>query len=107
MKQFGVFALSVEKKGGDLNIAFTAVKNPVKSAEILMLEAEHIDEAAGKASQLLKTFGVKTHSLIGDPDTVMADFPNYFVGEICTGVADMYDTESLAFRIHSFTPVTK
>jgi hypothetical protein len=107
MKAFGMFALSVEKKGGDLKITYTAIKNPVKSTEILMLEAETIDDAASKASELLKSFGVKTHSLLGNPDTVMCDFPDYFVGEIHTLTADMYDTESLAFRISKFTPVKK
>ncbi len=107
MITFGIFALSIEKKGGDLKIAFTALKNPVKSGEILMLEAETIDDAASNASKLLKSFGVKTHSLLGNPDTVMADFPDYFVGEILTRMADIYDTESLAFRISNFTSVTK
>jgi len=107
MIKFGIFSLSVEKKGGDLKIAFIAVKNPIKSAEILMLEAKTINDAACMASELLKRFGVKTYSTFGDPNIAMWDFPDYFVGEIDIRTADMYDTESLAYRITNFIPVKK
>jgi hypothetical protein len=106
MKKFGIFEMVSDKHG--LTITFNAVLNPVKKTEILILKEEDIETAVNKASDILKTFGAETHSLYGDYDTVgLFPFPNYFVGEIKEKTADNFDTPSLAFRIHDFSPVKK
>jgi hypothetical protein len=104
MNKFGIFKIDITT-GKNVTIGFTAVSNPIKTGEILILEAQDITEAAEKASAMLKLFGVKTQSLMGDYETVLANFPDYFVGELKYSTADVYDTTSLAYRIYHFEPV--
>ena len=105
--KYGLFKAAFPTQSKEKTISFNALSNPADPKGIIMLEAEDAAAAAKLAASLLKTLGVDTHSLLGDPDTVMADFPDYFVCQIRTKIADMYDTSSLAFRIHEFVPVPK
>jgi hypothetical protein len=106
MKSFGIFNMSVTMVEGVPSISFTAIRNPVNGG-ILELSVEDAAEALAKASKLLKEFNVQTHSRRGNPETVMGDFPDYFVGEIYNTTGDLYDDASLRFRIHEFIPMRK
>jgi hypothetical protein len=72
-----------------------------------VIDAENAPAAANKAANLLKMLGVVTHTIDGNPDTIMSEFPIYFVGKFELDLADRYDTESLMYQIESFTPVPK
>ena len=101
---FGIFKLSVTYADGCPVISYSALKSPVGSDPI-KIEAISAEEAVDKATDLLRQLGVETHSILGDPDTIMAPFPNFFVGEVQLQVADKYDTRQLEYRISQFFPV--
>lgn len=105
MSKFGLFKMVVKNGEGHVSVTFSAVGNPIETNKPMVIEAESASDAAEKAKQLLATFGGSTHSRLGDYDLVMADFPNYFVGELRIRDAEMYMTESIAYRIVNFVPV--
>ena len=99
--KFGVFKMSSEKEDGRVVISFTALKNPANPKRVMELEAANAQMAAEEAGSLLKKLGVQTHTMTGDPDSVMESSADYFVGEIKTFRGDPSST----FRIHQFEPV--
>jgi hypothetical protein len=104
IKQFGVFKISIEqKKGVPPIISFIAIPNFGFSNEPMLIDSEDAESAAKKVAEFLKPIGTATHSKRGNPDTVMHDFPDYFVGE----VREFGDDSSTKFRIHQFVPVPR
>jgi hypothetical protein len=105
--KYGIFRRTVTTNNGIVTIAFASLQNPAGAGQTLLIDAANDPEAANKAHDLLKILGVKTHRTDGNQDTIMADFPNYFVGQFAVELADRYDTERLLYEINTFTPVPK
>lgn len=102
--KYGIFKIGQDKNAGPLTVTFTALANPAEPKKVLSFDAENSELATNKAAELLKTFGIKITTLLGDSDTVTADFPDYFVGELRD---DWNGHSSIIFRVHNFVPIRK
>lgn len=101
MKQFGIFQMKTEHRFSTKGVTFTAIKNPIKTKDLLLLEAESPEAAAIEAAELLQKLGVNISTKLGRQDTALHNFPNFFVAEIKT----FEDDPATTFRIHNFTSV--
>lgn len=105
--KYGIFKRYAEINNGVLAISFTSLQNPTDPQQHMTIEADDDESAASKARTLMEMLNVKTHSIDGCTDTIMGEFPNYFVGRFATDLADRYDTSRLLYQIHTFVPVPK
>ena len=103
--KYSIFRRSIAHSGNGTTISFTSLQSPGDLKSPIQIDADNATAAANKASELLKMLGLKTHSIDGNPDTIMTETPRYFVGSLALDRADRYDTLSMAFHIDTFTPV--
>jgi hypothetical protein len=95
--RFAVFKITATNEGV---ITFSALPHPGESEKLMFIEAPTLREAAQKAAEVLRVIGTQTHDRFGDPDTVLANFPRYVIGQL-----NDCDDERATFRIHAFEPV--
>jgi len=103
--KYAIFKRSFSQSPNGHTISFVALASPVDHSKVMVIEAENDPAAANKAGDLLRTLGVTTHSIKGNPDMIMSPFPDFFVGKLNLETADKHDTEFLMFHIETFTPV--
>lgn len=104
--KYGIFQRAIRQAlDGSYTITFSCIPTIADKNVPLILEAETVESAAEKAADLLALMSINTHSIKGNPDSVMEYFPDYFVAQFATETAYKYDTNSLAYQITSFTAV--
>ncbi len=106
--KYGIFERAIRQTlDGSFTITFSCLPTIADKTTPLILEAETVESAAEKAADLLALLSINTHSIKGNPNSIMEYFPDYFVAQFATETAYKYDTSSLAYQISSFTAVPR